>query len=248
MHNAAVAVAVGDEDVASRCDRHVGRSIEVSLVITRFAPHAKRHQPLAFGSVLLDDVQAEVGNPDVPFVIDPQLMRVVKVALAPRANERAISRVALHRVRSLAEEPDIVVLIDREAGDPAFVGDVIGFVWPCGVDVVLDEVRFDCETGSIGGMGNEGRQSDETSKCECQTGGVQHGVFAFSDAKIDASGLAEPVHVRRFLAVLSPKRIYTSMIDDVYLDLSGMGAPSMNSRDFSTRISPVISPRDVRET
>src|SRR6187401_2447036 len=76
MHDSSVAVAVGNEDVSGCGDSHIGRHVEMLVVGPLFAFDAERHQQSPFGCVFLYDVQPEIGDPDIPFVIDTQMMWV----------------------------------------------------------------------------------------------------------------------------------------------------------------------------
>ena len=95
-------VAVGDVDVAGGGDGHVGRHVEVGLVHGELALRADGQQQLALGGVLLDDVIADVGNPDVALGIDLDVMGHLDV-LAPEAQELALGVVDLNRVQAHME-------------------------------------------------------------------------------------------------------------------------------------------------
>ena len=64
MHDAAVAIAVGDEDFAIGENRHVGGSIEVGFVLAGNADGPDGLQQFPFRRVFLDNVLIEIRDPN----------------------------------------------------------------------------------------------------------------------------------------------------------------------------------------
>jgi len=141
----------------------------VLFVVSRFAAHAEREQQFSLGRVLLNDVMAEVRDPDVSFVIDAKLVRIAEHAAAPGAHELAVGRVNLHRIRPLAKEPDLVLVVDGQPGDPTFAGNVIGPLRPIGIDVVFDQVRLDGKARRVGRAGRADHQQQQAATGDKET-------------------------------------------------------------------------------
>src|SRR5262249_51044743 len=89
VNDAGIAVAVGDEDVASRGDGHVSGLVQMRLIAAELPRRADRQEQLAFRRVFLDDVVFDVGDPDVAFVVDLDVMRrlTFDLVLAPGTDE-----------------------------------------------------------------------------------------------------------------------------------------------------------------
>ena len=105
LHDARVVVAVGDEDVAVRVPRDVGRAIERSPARPRHRPRRRLHRRLhRFGAAaehhqhasgrveLHDHVRAFVRRPEVAALVDADRVREGEPVeiLADLANERAV--------------------------------------------------------------------------------------------------------------------------------------------------------------
>src|SRR6185437_10755770 len=95
FHDAVVAVAVGDEDVALRIPTHIGRTAEDIFLRRRIGagarshraadgrrPAAKHHQHLAVGAEFRDHVGAFVHGPDVVLGIDPDGVGELETVIA----------------------------------------------------------------------------------------------------------------------------------------------------------------------
>ena len=116
-----VAVAVGDVDLAGhRGDGGMGRAIEGGTAPpgSRLLLLAQSEDEPAVEGELADGVHAVVGAPDVAVGADGEPVgAVAEDALAPGAQEVAVTVEDHDRVRAAGERVDIVLGIDGNAGD-----------------------------------------------------------------------------------------------------------------------------------
>src|SRR5438105_10534055 len=83
-HDAAVAVAVGNENIAVGSDGHIGWLVEMRSVLARLAFRAEREQDFAFGRPFGDDVKPDIGRPNVALAVNADEVRDgVYVFVAP---------------------------------------------------------------------------------------------------------------------------------------------------------------------
>ena len=115
MHQAVVAIAIGNKYFSARPDRHVGRHVETLLVFSLFARRAEGEQNLAAGAELADYVQPDVGHPNVSIPVDLDVMGIADRVVSPGPHEFAFGRVDLNRRLGTGKDPDIVFRIDRDA-------------------------------------------------------------------------------------------------------------------------------------
>src|SRR5579862_3932922 len=112
-------VALRDEEVSVGGDGDIIGFVEKlrGLVpVAKFALGAESHQDLALRVELHDCVRADVGGPDIAVLIDAQTVAAGEEAVAEGADELAVLVELGKRLRSAAQDIQMALGIERDAG------------------------------------------------------------------------------------------------------------------------------------
>jgi len=111
MDYSGVAIAVGNEYVAVRGERHVRGPEEMPFVRAGFPIDAQRQNDISVAPVLFDHVPGHIRGPDESFPVNLDVMRARR--LSPAEKITTVGCIDLHRRRVPRVHPDVAFRIER---------------------------------------------------------------------------------------------------------------------------------------
>ena len=166
VDHAAIAVSVGDEDVALGSDRHIRGRVEMRAVLARRARRAEHEQQLTLGRELFHHVGDVIGDPDVSLAVEPHAVNPSELALPPTVEQFAFGGIDLHRNRRALEAPDAILPIDGHAGHGGRRTELRRTLGPRRIDGVFRHRRLRRVVGIAGpGGGGQCGHGNRNAKC-----------------------------------------------------------------------------------